>query len=41
MPVMRQFLCVLWLAVGALAAAPPNIVLITLDTDRADRKGFL
>jgi arylsulfatase A-like enzyme/thioredoxin-like negative regulator of GroEL len=41
MSVIRQVLCVLWLAAGALAAAPPNIVLITLDTVRADRMGFL
>jgi arylsulfatase A-like enzyme len=29
------------LAAGALAAPPPNIVLVTLDTVRADRMGFL
>jgi arylsulfatase A-like enzyme len=28
------------LAASALAATPPNIVLITLDTTRADRMGF-
>jgi arylsulfatase A-like enzyme/Tfp pilus assembly protein PilF len=37
----RYFLC-LWLAVSAFAAPlPRNIVLITLDTTRADRVGFL
>ena len=36
-------LCVLWLAATALAGAapPPNVILITLDTFRADRMGFL
>ncbi|MFZ0480886.1 MAG: sulfatase-like hydrolase/transferase [Terriglobales bacterium] len=36
-------MCVLVLATEALAgtAAPPNIILITLDTTRADRMGFL
>ena len=42
---MRRVLCVLWLAGSALASpvkpAPPNIILITLDTVRADRMGFL
>jgi len=40
---LRQLLCVLCLAVTAFAAASsrPNIVLITLDTTRADRMGFL
>jgi arylsulfatase A-like enzyme len=45
MCVIRQLVCLVWLAVGALAASPnvvsPNIVLITLDTVRADRMGFL
>jgi arylsulfatase A-like enzyme/cytochrome c-type biogenesis protein CcmH/NrfG len=41
--VMRHWLCVVCLAASALAAAtpPPNIILITLDTTRADRMGFL
>jgi len=30
-----------WLAASVAAATPPNIVLITLDTTRADRMGFL
>ena len=36
-------LCALWLVGSGLAANPtkPNIVLITLDTTRADRMGFL
>jgi arylsulfatase A-like enzyme len=40
---MRYLLCVVCLAGIALAgsAAPPNIILITLDTVRADRMGFL
>jgi arylsulfatase A-like enzyme/Flp pilus assembly protein TadD len=39
--VFRYCLC-LWFAVSASAAPPPpNIVLITLDTTRADRVGFL
>jgi arylsulfatase A-like enzyme/Flp pilus assembly protein TadD len=39
--VFRYFLC-LCLAVSAFAAPPPpNIILITLDTTRADRVGFL
>src|ERR1700742_2391794 len=29
------------LSASALAAAPPNVILITLDTVRADRMGFL
>ncbi len=39
----RQLACVVWLAASALAAAaaPPNVVLITVDTTRADRMGFL
>ncbi len=42
MLLIRQWLCVVGL-VSALAAqaAPPNIVLITVDTTRADRMGFL
>jgi choline-sulfatase len=35
------FAFVLWLAVSAQAAGKPNIVLITLDSARADRMGFL
>jgi choline-sulfatase len=39
---MRQLLCLVLLAATALAAAtPPNVILITLDTVRADRMGFL
>jgi len=47
---MRRLLCVLWLAASATvdtvsaphpASTPPNIILITLDTVRADRMGFL
>ena len=42
MQVIRQFWCVIFLAASALASpAPPNIILITLDTFRADRMGFL
>ena len=47
MNVIRQCLCVVGLAAsalaatGAVAAAPPNVVVITLDTTRADRMGFL
>lgn len=43
MSLLRRLVCVVWLAASALAAAsaPPNIVLITLDTTRADRMGFL
>jgi arylsulfatase A-like enzyme/Flp pilus assembly protein TadD len=38
-----QWLCVMGFAASAFAATatPPNIVLITLDTTRADRMGFL
>ncbi|MGA7561237.1 MAG: sulfatase-like hydrolase/transferase [Terriglobales bacterium] len=46
--VIRRLMCVAWLALwwtaSALAAAvpaPPNIILITVDTTRADRMGFL
>jgi arylsulfatase A-like enzyme/Flp pilus assembly protein TadD len=40
---IRQLVCVVWLGASALAAAaaPPNVILITLDTVRADRMGFL
>jgi arylsulfatase A-like enzyme/cytochrome c-type biogenesis protein CcmH/NrfG len=39
---IRQLVCAVCLTAGALAAgAPPNIVLITVDTTRADRMGFL
>jgi arylsulfatase A-like enzyme/thioredoxin-like negative regulator of GroEL len=47
MSVIRQLVCVLCLAASALAGAapppviPPNIILITVDTARADRMGFL
>lgn len=43
MSLMRRLLCVFWLVASAAAgtAPPPNIVLITLDTVRADRMGFL
>jgi arylsulfatase A-like enzyme/Flp pilus assembly protein TadD len=40
---MRQLVCVFWLVASTVAATapPPNIILITLDTVRADRMGFL
>src|SRR5258708_35572532 len=42
---MRRLLCALYLAgsavAGAVAPQPPNVILITLDTVRADRMGFL
>ena len=40
---IHRLVCVVWLAASALAAtvAPPNVILITLDTVRADRMGFL
>ena len=41
MSVIRGWLCGLCLVVSALGATQPNIVLITLDTTRADRMGFL
>jgi arylsulfatase A-like enzyme/Flp pilus assembly protein TadD len=43
MRVIRLLLCIAWLAASALAgtADSPNIILITLDTVRADRMGFL
>jgi arylsulfatase A-like enzyme/Flp pilus assembly protein TadD len=43
MSLICRLVCVVWLAASALAAgaARPNIVLITVDTVRADRMGFL
>ncbi len=46
MGVIRQWFCLLCLAATSLASAaspvpPPNVILITLDTTRADRMGFL
>jgi arylsulfatase A-like enzyme/tetratricopeptide (TPR) repeat protein len=43
MSLLRQLVCVVWLTASALAAAAesPNIILITVDTTRADRMGFL
>ncbi|HWZ84317.1 MAG TPA: sulfatase-like hydrolase/transferase [Terriglobales bacterium] len=41
MGVIRQWMVVMWLAASAFAATQPNIILITLDTTRADRMGFL
>jgi arylsulfatase A-like enzyme len=41
MSLIRQLVCVVCLGASALAAAPPNVILITLDTVRADRMGFL
>jgi arylsulfatase A-like enzyme/Tfp pilus assembly protein PilF len=46
MGVIRHWFCLLCLTATSLAAAaspapPPNIILITLDTTRADRMGFL
>ncbi len=45
MSLTRQLLSVLWLVTsvtaGTVAPPPPNVVLITLDTVRADRMGFL
>jgi arylsulfatase A-like enzyme/Tfp pilus assembly protein PilF len=43
MSLIRQLVCVVGLTAGALAgtAVPPNIILITVDTTRADRMGFL
>jgi choline-sulfatase len=43
MSLIRQLICVVCLAASTLAGAsgPPNIILITLDTVRADRMGFL
>ena len=43
MSLTRQLACIVWLGASTLAAlaAPPNVILITLDTVRADRMGFL
>ena len=43
MSLIRRLVCAVWLGTSALAAvaAPPNVILITLDTVRADRMGFL
>jgi arylsulfatase A-like enzyme/Tfp pilus assembly protein PilF len=43
MSVIRQLACVVWLTASAFAGAgvSPNIILITVDTVRADRMGFL
>ena len=43
MSLTRRLLCAVLLATGTLAGASarPNIILITLDTVRADRMGFL
>ena len=45
MSLTRQLLCILCLTVSAMAGTaapqPPNVILITLDTTRADRMGFL
>jgi arylsulfatase A-like enzyme/Tfp pilus assembly protein PilF len=44
MNLIRQWLCVMGLVASALAATgsvPPNVIVITLDTTRADRMGFL
>jgi len=43
MSLIRRFICAFCLTASALAgtAAPPNIILITVDTTRADRMGFL
>jgi arylsulfatase A-like enzyme/Flp pilus assembly protein TadD len=46
MGVIRQWFCVVGMAASALAAGaatalPPSVVVITLDTTRADRMGFL
>ncbi|MFZ0797916.1 MAG: sulfatase-like hydrolase/transferase [Terriglobales bacterium] len=40
---IRLLVCLVCLTAGALAgtAAPPNVILITVDTTRADRMGFL
>jgi arylsulfatase A-like enzyme/Tfp pilus assembly protein PilF len=37
---LTTFLCLMWL-LSAFAGAKPNIILITLDSTRADRVGFL
>jgi arylsulfatase A-like enzyme/Flp pilus assembly protein TadD len=41
MSIIRYLLCLICLAASALAASAPNIILITIDTTRADRMGFL
>jgi arylsulfatase A-like enzyme/Flp pilus assembly protein TadD len=43
MSLIFRLVCVVCLAASALAgtATPPNVILITLDTTRADRMGFL
>ncbi|MGA3091701.1 MAG: sulfatase-like hydrolase/transferase [Terriglobales bacterium] len=43
MSLIRHSVCFLWLAASALAGTtrPPNVILITMDTTRADRMGFL
>src|ERR1700680_262575 len=43
MSLIRQLACVAWLSAwaGTVAPPPPNVILITLDTTRADRMGFL
>lgn len=41
MEMICRLVCVVSLAASALAAVPPNVILITLDTTRADRMGFL
>lgn len=43
MSLTRQLACIVWFGASMLAAvaAPPNVILITLDTARADRMGFL
>ena len=43
MSVIRYLICIVCLAASALAgtAVPPNVILISLDTVRADRMGFL
>jgi len=44
MSLIRSLVCVVGLAASALASpapAPPNVILITVDTTRADRMGFL
>jgi arylsulfatase A-like enzyme/Flp pilus assembly protein TadD len=43
MSLIRHWFCILCLAASGLAGttAPPNVILITLDTTRADRMGFL
>src|SRR5260370_29751905 len=49
MPLIRRLLCVFWLASSLTAATStpprtnirPNVILLTLDTIRADRMGFL